>query len=109
MYYLCADEAGAAAVEAEVFAAFRDQVGMVDVEAIDDDGSIIGRNAATGELEPDAVRTTGYYGPPRRCVGGWFYPVPEDPALQVETLMLKLRAVELVESVTPLNPARPPH
>jgi hypothetical protein len=109
MYYLCADEDAADAAEAEIFAAFCDQVAATDPEAIAEDGTIIARNAVTGELAPDAGRTTGYYGPPQRCVGGWFYPVPEDPALQVEALTLKLHAVELVESVIPLNPAPPPH
>jgi hypothetical protein len=111
MYYLSPNEAGAAAVEAEVFSKFTDQVALTDPDAIAPDGTIMGRNAATGELEPVATRTTGYYGPPQRCVGGWFYPVPEDPALQVEVeaLTLKLHAVELVESVIPLNLAPPPH
>ena len=99
MYYLSPDEAGAAAVEAEIFAAFRDQIGMVDVEAIADDGSIIGRNSATGELEPDATRTTGFYGSPQPSVQGWYHPVPEDEALQLAD-----PAVTGVEVVANLNP-----
>jgi hypothetical protein len=82
-YYLASDKAAADAAEAEIFAAYRDKIGMIDVEAIAEDGSIIGRNAATGELEPDATRTTGYFGEPQPAVQGWFHPVPEEQELQL--------------------------
>jgi hypothetical protein len=99
MYYLCADETGAAAVEAEVFSKFTDQVALTDPDAIAPDGTIIGRNAGSGELEPDATRTTGYYGAPQPAVQGWFYPVPDDETLQVEAP--ELNGVEAVEHLNP--------
>ena len=81
--YLASDKAAADAAEAEIFAVYRDQIAATDPEAIAADGSIIGRNAATGELEPDATRTTGFYGEPQPAVQGFFHPVPEDEALQL--------------------------
>ena len=99
MYYLSPDQAGAAAVEAEVFSKYTDQVALTDPDAIAPDGTIIGRNAATGELEPDATRTSGYYGAPQPSVQGWYHPVPED-----ETLQLADPAVTGVEVVEHLNP-----
>jgi hypothetical protein len=82
-YYLAADKAPADAAEAEIFASFVEQVAATDPDAIAEDGSIIGRNAATGELEPDATRTTGYYGEPAPAVQGFYVPVPEEEPLQL--------------------------
>lgn len=82
-YYLSAEQAPADAAEAEIFAAYRNTVEAADPEAIAEDGSIIGRNAATGELQPDSTRTVDYYGPARPAVQGFFHPVPEDEALQL--------------------------
>jgi len=82
-YYFAPDKHPLDEAEAEVFASFRNSVEAVDPDAIAEDGSIIGRNAATGELEPDAARTTGYYGEPQAAVQGFFHPVPEEESLQL--------------------------
>jgi hypothetical protein len=98
-YYLSTDKAAVEAAEAETFAAFRDLVAEADPEAIAEDGTIIGRNAATGELEPDATRTTGYFGEPQPSVQGWFYPEPEEEALQLADPAAT--GVEVVEHLNP--------
>jgi hypothetical protein len=82
-FYLATDKAAADAAEAEIFDAFREQVRATDPEAIAEDGTIIGRNSGTGELEPDATRTTGYFGQPLPAVQGWCHPVPFDEGLQL--------------------------
>jgi hypothetical protein len=99
MYYLSPDETGAAAVEAEIFAAFREQVAAVDPEAVAADGSVMGRSATTGELMPDATRCTGYYGEPQPSVQGWFHPQPTDEALQLADPATA--GVEVVEHLNP--------
>jgi hypothetical protein len=83
MHYLAPDRPPAEAAEAEIFSAYREQVRATDPEAIAEDGTIIGRNGATGELEPDATRTTGYYGEPLPAVQGFYVPVPEEEPLQL--------------------------
>lgn len=82
-YYLSPAKDAAKAAEAEIFAAFRERIRAIDPEAIAEDGSIVGRNAATGELMPDATRTTGYYGEPAPAVQGFVIPVPEDSDLHL--------------------------
>lgn len=82
-YYLSSDQAAAEAAEAEIFAAYRERIRAIDPEAIAEDGSIIGRNALSGELMPDATRTTGWFGPPAPAVQGFYHPVPEDEGLQL--------------------------
>jgi hypothetical protein len=98
-FYLATDKAAADAAEAQIFAAFREQVRATDPDAIAEDGTIIGRNAATGELQPDATRTTGYFGSPQPAVQGWFHPQPEE-----EVLQLADPAATGVELVANLNP-----
>jgi hypothetical protein len=82
-FYLTPDRAAAEAAEAEIFAAFREKIRAIDPEAVAADGTLIGRNAATGELMPDASRTTGYFGEPQPAVQGWFHPQPEEQELQL--------------------------
>jgi len=82
-HYLASDKAAAEATEAEIFASFRASIEAVDPDAIAEDGTIIGRNAATGELQPEATRTTGFFGPPQPAVQGWFHPVPGEESLQL--------------------------
>jgi hypothetical protein len=82
-FYLTPDKTAAEAAEAEIFTSYREQVAAVDPDAIAEDGTIIGRNAATGELEPDATRTTGFFGEPQAAVQGWFHPQPTDEELQL--------------------------
>jgi len=84
MNYLAPEADPVLATEAEIFGNFIEKIRAVDPEAVDDEtGTIIGRNAATGELMPNATRTTGYYGEPMPAVQGFFLPVPEEEALRV--------------------------
>lgn len=109
MNYFSTDKTATEAAEAEIFAAFRDQVGMVDPDAVAEDGTIIGRNAATGELEPEATRTTGFYGAPAPMVQGWAIPQPEDEDLQLADPAAT--GVELTANLNPwpsLSPAAAP-
>lgn len=83
-YYFSVDKNKAKAAEAAIFIALRNQTLADDPDAIAKDGTLIGRNAATGELDPDATRTTSYSGEPLEVAGGWAIPVPEAPALQLQ-------------------------
>lgn len=47
---------------------------------VDEHGAIIGKNALTGELEPDAQRTVRYAIPWQRPDGRWVIPHPEGQA-----------------------------
>ncbi len=84
MNYLAPEIDALLATEAEIFGNFREKIRAIDPEAVDDEtGTVIGRNAATGELMPNATRATGYYGEPFPAIQGFFLPVPEEEALQV--------------------------
>lgn len=48
--------------------------------AIDENGAVIGKNALTGELEPDAQRTVRYAIPHQRSDARWIIPHPEGQA-----------------------------
>lgn len=98
-FYLATDKAAADAAEVEIFDAFREQVRATDPDAIAEDGTIIGRNAATGELAPESMRTIGYFGSPQSSVQGWFHPQPEDQGLHLAD-----PAATGVEVVANLNP-----
>jgi hypothetical protein len=82
-HYLAPDQTLIEATDAAIFDNFREQIRAVDPEAVADDGTLIGRNAATGELEPNATRTTGWAGSGSPAVQGFVMPVPEDEALQI--------------------------
>lgn len=105
-FYLAADRTAADAAEAEIFASYREQVAATDPETIAEDGTIISRNAATGELAPDSTRTTGFYGEPQPSVQGWFHPRPEDEALQLADPAAT--GVDVVEHLNPW-PRRAPN
>jgi hypothetical protein len=47
---------------------------------VDAQGAIIGKDALTGELEPDAQRTVRYAVPRQRLDGQWVIPHPEGQA-----------------------------
>jgi hypothetical protein len=98
-FYLTPAKAAAEAAEAEIFAAFREKIRAIDPEAVAADGTLIGRNAATGELMPDATRTTGYFGEPQPAVQGWFHPQPAEQELQLTN-----PTATGVEVVANLNP-----
>jgi hypothetical protein len=84
MNYFSTDKDAVEAAEAEIFSAWREQYRATDPDAMDDEtGTVIGRNAATGELMPNATRTTGYFGTPQPAIQGFFHPVPEDESLQL--------------------------
>lgn len=98
-HYISPAKAAAQAAEAVVFAAFREKIRAIDPDAIAPDGTIIGRNAATGELEPNATRTSGWAGEPQAAVQGFVIPVPEDAELQLDD-----PADVGVEEVAHINP-----
>lgn len=62
-YLLHKSKAAADATERMLFADYCRKIREIDPDAVADDGTIIGRNAATGELEPNATRTTGWAAP----------------------------------------------
>jgi hypothetical protein len=83
-HYLAPDQASIEATDAAIFSNFKEKIRAIDPEAIDDEtGTIVGRNAATGELMPNATRTTGWAGTGAPAVQGFAIPVPEDEALQI--------------------------
>jgi hypothetical protein len=53
---------------------------------IDENGAVVGKNAATGELDPGAQMTEAYAIPQQRLDGKWIIPHPESlPYSQVVT------------------------
>lgn len=51
---------------------------------VDEHGAVIGKNAASGELEPEAQRTQRFAVPAQRLDGAWVLPHPDSqPAADV--------------------------
>jgi hypothetical protein len=82
-HYLAPDQSLIEQTDAAIFDSYIEQIRAIDPEAIDDEtGTVVGRNAATGELEPNATRTTAWAGSGSPAVQGFVIPVPDDEELQ---------------------------
>lgn len=96
-------QAAQAQIDNNIIAVLREK----EPEIVSDTG-IIGRNAATGELDYEAARTTTW-SEPTECADGWYLvkPIMNHHYFVGVNLLAGVEDFEEVDAIAPLTPSEP--